>query len=94
MLAAEPVGCRLRGERHRLRRAHATDHGALHDVPGAARIHLDLAAPAQRARWQAAFAGQLDATLAELRARGVRAVPLSCAAPSDAWLTAAGAGAG
>ena len=61
---------------------------------GAARIHLDLAAPAQRARWQAAFAGQLDATLAELRARGVRAVPLSCAAPSDAWLTAAGAGAG
>lgn len=62
------------------------------DGTGAARIQLDLASPAQRGRWQAAFAGQLATVVAELRARGVRAVPLSCNDPSDAWLLAAWAG--
>lgn len=59
---------------------------------GAGRIDLDLASPGPRARWQAAFAGPLDTAMAELQARGVRAVPLSCSAPSDAWLSATGAG--
>lgn len=50
------------------------------------RIELDLSAPAQRARWRAAFADRVAATAAELSARGVRAVPLAADAPSDAWL--------
>ena len=53
-------------------------------VPG--RLELDLAAPAARARWQAAFGGALADTSARLAARGVRVVALSCDAPSDAWL--------
>src|SRR5690606_31814826 len=59
---------------------------------GSRRVELDLASSAQRARWQAAFAGPLDTAVAELQARGVRALPLSCSAPSDAWLPAAGTG--
>lgn len=60
--------------------------------PGAARIDLDLASPGPRARWQAAFGEALAGTLADLAARGVRAVPLSCDASSDAWLGALGPG--
>ena len=56
------------------------------------RVELDLAAPAPRARWQAAFAEAVDATVANLAARGVRALPLSCDAPSDAWLGGSGPG--
>ena len=51
-----------------------------------ARIELDLAAPGQRRRWQAAFAGRVEDTVAALAARGVHAMALSCDAPSDAWL--------
>ena len=51
-----------------------------------ARLELDLAAPGQRSRWRAEFADRLDATCAALAARGVRALPLSSDAPSDAWL--------
>lgn len=58
---------------------------------GTQRVELDLADPAQRARWQQAFAGQLSATVAALAARGVHAVPLSTDAASDAWLGAPGA---
>ena len=56
------------------------------------RIDLDLAAGAQRRRWHGAFAGTLEATVAALAARGVHAVPLSCDAPSDAWLAPGDAG--
>ena len=56
------------------------------------RIDLDLAAPGPRGRWRAAFADDVAATVANLAARGVRTVPLSCDAPSDAWLGALGAG--
>lgn len=59
---------------------------------GAPRIDLDLASPGPRARWQAAFGEALAGTLADLAARGVRAVPLSCDASSDAWLGALGPG--
>ncbi|MEN1971876.1 DUF58 domain-containing protein [Luteimonas sp. MJ204] len=58
------------------------------------RIDLDLAADPQRRRWQEAFAGSVSATVAALAARGVRAIPLSSDAPSDAWLAATGAGRG
>lgn len=52
----------------------------------ARRITLDLASAAQRRRWREAFADQLSSTVAALEARGVRAVPLSSDAASDAWL--------
>lgn len=55
----------------------------------APRLSLDLGEPAQRRRWDAAFSGRLEATVAALSARGVRAVPLSSDAASDAWLVAA-----
>lgn len=54
----------------------------------AQRVELDLAGRDQRARWHEAFAGRLSATVAGLAARGVRAIPLSTDAPSDAWLAA------
>lgn len=54
-----------------------------------ARVVLDLADPALRARWQATFQGQVTDAVAALAARGVQALPLSCDAPSDAWLPAA-----
>jgi len=41
------------------------------------RIELDLAAPAVRQRWKAAFDGPLQAALAQLSARGIRADVLS-----------------
>ncbi len=49
-------------------------------------IELDLAAPSQRARWQAAFATPLDDAVAMLQTRGVRAAMLSTEMPSDGWL--------
>lgn len=58
------------------------------------RLELDMAAPAQRRRWQETFSGRLSSLTATLEARGVRAVALSCDAPSDAWLDAIGAGRG
>ncbi|WP_024889249.1 DUF58 domain-containing protein [Luteimonas huabeiensis] len=54
----------------------------------AGRIDLDLGAPAQRARWREAFVAPLEALLADLPGRGVRIVPLSTDAASDAWLAA------
>lgn len=62
------------------------------DGDATARIDLDLSAPALRRRWHGAFAGRVEHTLATLAARGVRAMALSCAAPSDAWLAAGDAG--
>nr|WP_255681961.1 DUF58 domain-containing protein [Luteimonas sp. BDR2-5] len=50
------------------------------------RLELDLAAAPQRARWRQAFADPLDAALAMLHARGVRAAMLSTDTPGDAWL--------
>ncbi|WP_370465135.1 DUF58 domain-containing protein [Luteimonas terricola] len=58
----------------------------------AARIDLDLAAADQRRRWQEAFAGGVESTVAALAARGVHALALSCDAPSDAWLGASDPG--
>ncbi|MEN1941641.1 DUF58 domain-containing protein [Luteimonas sp. MJ174] len=58
-------------------------------APGA-RISVDLAADVQRRRWQEAFTGGVSATIANLAARGVHAVPLSSDAPSDAWLAGPG----
>ena len=52
----------------------------------AERLELDLGAATQRARWRAAFVAPVDAALANLPARGVRATALSTDAPSDAWL--------
>ncbi len=50
------------------------------------RIELDLAAPAQRQRWRNAFVAPVEATLAQLPARGVRVHVLSSDAPSESWL--------
>ena len=61
---------------------------------GGGRIDLDLSADPQRQRWHAAFAGRLEATMATLAARGVHVLPLSCDAPSDAWLAGRGRGHG
>ncbi|QDW67925.1 DUF58 domain-containing protein [Luteimonas granuli] len=66
---------------------------AFETAPGD-RLELDMAAPAQRRRWQETFSGRLSSLTATLEARGVRAVALSCDAPSDAWLDAIGAGRG
>jgi uncharacterized protein (DUF58 family) len=50
------------------------------------RIELDLAAAAQRQRWQAAFAAPLDEALAILARSGIRACALSTDEPSESWL--------
>ena len=50
------------------------------------RIELDLAAAAQRQRWQTAFAAPLDEALAILARSGIRARALSTDAPSESWL--------
>ncbi len=55
-------------------------------LQGGARVELDLAAASQRARWREAFVDPLDAALAMLRTRGVRATALSTDAASEAWL--------
>ena len=44
---------------------------------GGRRIELDLASPARRKRWAAAFDGPLQAALSQLSARGIRADVLS-----------------
>ena len=56
--------------------------------PGVAvhRVQLDLATAAQRQRWRHAFVAPVEAALAQLPARGVRAQVLSTDAPADAWL--------
>jgi uncharacterized protein (DUF58 family) len=72
----------------------APPHGLLAfapQTPGQApgrRVELDLATAPQRKRWQEAFADSVAASVAALAARGVRALPLSSDAPSDAWLAA------
>ncbi len=50
-------------------------------VADAQRIELDLAASAVRRRWQDAFEGPLQAALAQLSARGIRADVLSSGDP-------------
>jgi uncharacterized protein (DUF58 family) len=52
----------------------------------AGRIELGLDAAATRQRWRQAFSAPVEASLEVLRTRGVRAMALSCADPSDAWL--------
>lgn len=51
-----------------------------------ARIELGLDAGATRQRWRQEFTMPLDAALESLHARGIRAMELSSADPSDAWL--------
>jgi uncharacterized protein (DUF58 family) len=50
------------------------------------RIELGLDAAATRQRWRHEFAMPVEATLASLQARGIKAMELSSADPSDAWL--------
>lgn len=58
----------------------------LRGAADAPRRELDLGSPSQRARWRAAFVQPLEAALARLPARGVRATALATDAPSEAWL--------
>lgn len=51
-----------------------------------ARIQLGLDAAGTRQRWRQEFTAPMDAALETLRARGIRTMELSSAAPSDAWL--------
>jgi hypothetical protein len=50
------------------------------------RIEVDLAGAAERARWRHAFDAEVEGLIATLAARGVRALRLSTADDSDAWL--------
>ncbi|QDA57820.1 DUF58 domain-containing protein [Thermomonas aquatica] len=50
------------------------------------RVELALEGAATRRRWHQEFSVPLEATLESLRARGIRAMELSSADPSDAWL--------
>ena len=50
------------------------------------RIELGLDAAGARQRWREEFVAPVEAALASLRARGIRAMELSSADPSDAWL--------
>lgn len=50
------------------------------------RVELDLAAGAQRERWQATFSAPMDDALAILARSGIRASALSTDAPSESWL--------
>jgi uncharacterized protein (DUF58 family) len=50
------------------------------------RIELGLDAAVTRQRWRQEFAMPVEATLASLQARGIKAMELSSADPSDAWL--------
>jgi len=50
------------------------------------RIELGLDGAATRQRWRQAFSAPVEAALESLRTRGVRAMALSAADPSDAWL--------
>lgn len=55
-------------------------------VAGGRRIALDLAVSAQRRLWQREFTAPIDAALASLPLRGVRAQVLSTDDSSEAWL--------
>lgn len=57
------------------------------------RLELDLASATHRQRWRGEFAAPVEAALQALPARGVRVQVLSSQAPSNAWLSALGAGA-
>ena len=50
------------------------------------RVELDLAASAQRQRWQREFAAPVAAAIESLPSRGVRVQALSTDAPSESWL--------
>ena len=50
------------------------------------RVELALDAAHVRQRWRGEFGARLDAALALLQGCGVRAMALSCADPSEAWL--------
>ena len=52
----------------------------------AERVELALDAAHVRQRWRGEFGARLDAALALLQGCGVRAMALSCADPSEAWL--------
>lgn len=53
---------------------------------GGGRIELGLDIASTRQRWRHEFSIPVDAALESLRARGIRAMELSSADPSDAWL--------
>lgn len=55
-------------------------------APVPRRIELDLAAAAQRQRWQNTFSAPLDEAMATLARSGIRARALSTDAPSESWL--------
>ena len=50
------------------------------------RIELGLDAAGTRQRWRREFVAPVEAALGSLHARGIRAMELSSADPSDAWL--------
>jgi hypothetical protein len=50
------------------------------------RVELDLAAGAQRERWQAAFSAPMDEAQSILKRSGIRGFALSTDAPSESWL--------
>jgi len=50
------------------------------------RIELGLDGAGTRQRWRHEFALPVEATLSSLQARGIKAMELSSADPSDAWL--------
>lgn len=52
----------------------------------AGRVELALDAAGTRQRWRHEFVVPVDATLASLQGRGIKAMELSSADPSDAWL--------
>ncbi|WP_343203909.1 DUF58 domain-containing protein [Luteimonas sp. MC1782] len=59
---------------------------AASDSARRARIELDLGNNGERDRWRLAFDGGVEQTIATLAGRGVRALRLSTADESDAWL--------
>ena len=61
-------------------------HELLEFGQGDARVRLDLADPAQRARWNARFVQPVQRVLDTLPARGVRVHALRADAASDEWL--------
>ena len=50
------------------------------------RVELGLDVAGTRQRWRQEFVAPLEATLASLQARGIKAMQLSSPDPSDAWL--------
>ncbi|MGV8940515.1 MAG: DUF58 domain-containing protein [Lysobacter sp.] len=57
---------------------------------GNERVEIDLGSATQRQRWRAEFVRPLEAALASLPARGVRAHALSTDAASESWLSMLG----